>query len=53
MTKTYSFPVDSDISLGKCHHVINGTEILIIYSRDMPSYAQFPIQIFKHLWNYY
>lgn len=53
MTKTYSFPVDSDMSLGKCHPVINGTEVLIIYSTVITSYAQFPILIFKHLWNYY
>lgn len=53
MTKTYSFSVDSDMSSGKCHHVINVTEVLIIYSTVITSYAQLPIWIFKHLWNYY
>lgn len=45
MTKTYSFTVDIDIFQGVFHHVINGTEVLIINSSIINSYAKSPILI--------
>lgn len=44
-TRTYSFTVDIDIFQGISHHVINGTGVLIINSRNINSYAKFPFQV--------
>lgn len=45
MTRPYSFTVDTDVSQGETHQVINGTELLIINKSIINSYATFLILI--------